>query len=632
MPALCGYVRLRPSALGAGDALDRMAHDQEAGNWQMHGRYVQATDDVGVHSWQFGSDSPTASDGDNSLIIDGYVLNRATGAAAAGVEKADASDAALLHALWKCRGTSSLQEIEGDFNFVAIEPDRLTLVSSRLGARHLYWYVCDDYVAFATRMEAITRLPGFSSRVDRLAMMEMFNFGYVGADRSMLDGVRLLPAASCVTIKYREGQRHSTGRAEKIDVRRYWHLEFDNADTVDTFDQLVEEGVAAYRDSVQAHLERFGQVVVPLSGGLDSRTLLAFAAEGRQSIQVHHCNWYAGEAQIARQLAQVCGAQWKEHDPLQFDYAAMLADGDHIAQGNIHNHQFWFLPIVQTMISVDGPQIVLDGYLMDVLFGDTFLILPDRSDSSQTQTRQVINRLWRRCRPDLVRRVFSPRFYEEYEESNAHSINTQLRSMGGSLTNQVQAFSFENRSNRYSVALPNVQRQYVDYAYPGTSLKLVDLYRRIPPHFKAGARFARAVVSRAAPGVAAVSWAKTGRPLNQDKSAVDRLLERLPLKQAATMFMLRASAGKVDLSHRADLNRHFRRHAGFRRAFLDVAEDERTLSRGTIDRSGLQRLVGMIDKGWPVLFLLQALVTVEMFHRRFTDSQGATDSGTSGDR
>ncbi|MEC9380726.1 MAG: hypothetical protein VX528_17300, partial [Candidatus Latescibacterota bacterium] len=65
--------------------------------------------------------------------------------------------------------------------------------------------------------------------------------------------------------------------------------------------------------------------------------------------------------------------------------------------------------------------------------------------------------------------------------------------------------------------------------------------------------------------------------------------------------------------------RHFRQHSGFRRAFLDIAEQERTLSRGIIDADGLRRLVSMIDRGWPALFLLQALVTVELFHRRFID-------------
>ena len=589
-----------------------MVQEDGIGRWQMEGRYVDAAENVGIHSWQFGTQSPLACDGEEGrLVLDGFVVNRAHVAAKADVEQTGASDADLLWALWRRDGAAGLDEVEGDFNFVAIDAAGVALVSSRLGARHLYWYVCEDYVAFSTHMDSISRLAGFSPRVNRLALMEMFNFGYIGCDRSLLEGIRLLPAASCIAIG-----------AGSIDERRYWRLNFENEGSAESFDDLVDEAIDAYRHSVQDHINRFERLTVPLSGGLDSRTLLAFAAENRADIPVHHCSWYAAEARIARQLAEECQAEWHEYDPLHFDYAAILAQGDAIAQGNIHSHQFWFLPLIESMASGEAPQIVLDGYLMDVLFGDTFLLLPERRVVSPSETRQAINRLWRRCRPDLVRRVFSAAFYDDYEQANRHSIEDQLPALDAStLTNQVQSFSFQNRSNRYSVALPNVQRQYVDYAYPGTSRRLVDLYRRIPPHFKEGARFARAIVSRAAPGVAAVSWAKTGRPLSCDKGAIDRLFERLPIQQASTMLMLRATGGKVDLSHRADLNRHFRRHAGFRRALLDVAEDERTFSRGVIDRDGLRRLTGMIDHGWPVIFLLQALVTVELFHRRFIDNE-----------
>ena len=614
MPAVCGFVQLNPDAPSVSDALARMGDDNEPGLWESESRFVNETQDVGVHSWQFGTASPVAETGGLSLALDGYVVNRTQLASEVGVDDPSFSDARLLLELWHQNRVSRLEHVEGDYNFVVTDGDGVHVVSSRLGARHLYWYWGESYVAFATRMSAIARLPGFAPQVDRMAMLEMFNFGYIGADRSLLEGVRLLPGATCLTIQ-----------SGTVRQQRYWDLQFAN-DTGATnavatgFEEYVEEAVEAYRESVDGHSQRFEQITVPLSGGLDSRTLLAFAAQQRAGIPVHHVSWYGAEAQIARQLAIECGADWHEYDPLGFDYSTMLADGDLIAQGNIHCHQFWFLPVIQSMATTDSPSIVLDGYLMDVLFGDTFLILPERTDASQADTVSAINRLWRRCRPELVKKVFSSQFYDDYEAANAHSITSQLEGLDEpSLTNRVQAFSFQNRSNRYSVALPNVQRQYADYAYPGTSRRLIELYRQIPPHFKKGSQFSRAIVSRADPGVAAVSWAKTGRPLDQDKGRLDRLVERFPVKQAGAMLMLRASGGKLDLSHRADLNRHFRQHSGFRRAFLDIAEQERTLSRGIIDADGLRRLVSMIDRGWPALFLLQTLVTVELFHRRFID-------------
>jgi hypothetical protein len=127
------------------------------------------------------------------------------------------------------------------------------------------------------------------------------------------------------------------------------------------------------------------------------------------------------------------------------------------------------------------------------------------------------------------------------------------------------------------------------------------------------------VLQKHAPAAAAVPWAKTGRPLTSGKSLVDRGLERLPLRQLGTMAGLALSAGRMDLSHHGDLNRHFRRNRSFRQAHLDLLYDERTWSRGMIDRPGLDRLVGYVDRGWPVISLLQSLVTVELFYRRFID-------------
>jgi asparagine synthetase B (glutamine-hydrolysing) len=187
------------------------------------------------------------------------------------------------------------------------------------------------------------------------------------------------------------------------------------------------------------------------------------------------------------------------------------------------------------------------------------------------------------------------------------------------LSNFIHKFSFANRSNRYSVALPNAQRHFVDYGYPGLSRRLVDLYLRIPPSYKVGAAFLRTLLSRFAPEAARVPWVKTGRSLDRNKTWTQRLADGLSLRQVGSLALLRATGGRWDVSHRADLNRHFRRHQPFRRAHLAIADDERTFARGMIDPAGLRRLTGMIDAGWPVFFLLQSLVTVELFHRRFID-------------
>lgn len=595
MPGLYGYVRLQPQAPAPDEALAAMLAAAPAGIGPATMDHRVVAGDRAVLTRQL----PTVADPDptTDVLVDGYLVDR--GGAA--------SDAVALQS-WHDEG-ADFADLDGDYNVVFLgDGDRdLTVVGSRHGSRHLYVRTRAAYVAFATHVSSLAALPG-EVEVDDQAVAEMFNYGYPGGERSLLADVRLLPPASRLEVS-------ATG----VRLVTYWQPAFDN-DTPVEVDEWIDEGARRLSASVDAALRRFPRSAIPLSGGLDSRAILAFAARQRPGLPVHHCSWYAGEAAIARQLAEVAQAHWHEYDPLGFDFASILDEGSRTSGGSVHAHQFWFLPVARAIGESGEVDAVLDGYLMDVFFGDTFLVLPGPETETTFARQAVIDRLWRRCHPRFAQRVFRPAFAAAYEEGHrAHLAEQTARIHDEGVSNYIHRFSFANRSNRYSVALPNVQRQHVEYVYPGLSRSLVDLYLRTPPAIKQGAAFSRAILARHAPRMAAVPWAKTGRPLTEDKSRWDRLVEAVPLRQAARLALLRLTRGRVDRTHRADLNRHFRRDDAFRRAHLAIVDDERTFSRGWIEPAGLRRLVDLIDGGWPVFFLLQCLVTVELFHRRVVD-------------
>lgn len=621
MSGFYGYARRSGAGRGPGEALAAMLAAVDAPRPTRDEGYADERVAVRCRQFVVGGGAAVDCTGQTGLVaaIDGYLLERVAVIArlrAQGVAAQDDwSDARLGGELWAQSGEGALACLEGDFNLCLIDPEagHLRLASCRQGSRHLYYAADDGAVAFSTQVGALTAVRRRAPEIDRLALLELFNFGYIGGDRSLVEGVRLLPGG-CV-LEVRDGAPS---------LRRYGSPTFAGGGAAPRFDDLVDEAIHHLDAAVAACLDRFPRPAIPLSGGLDSRAILAFAAPRRAALSVYHCAWYGREAAIARQLARTCAARWHEYDPLTFDFARVLEAGGRISDGNVHCHQYWFQPVAADLAAAGQVDVVLDGYLMDVFFGDTFLVLPEREGQrySPAARRAIVNRLWRRCHPAFVRRAFLPGFCADYEQANRDSIDGQMAAIDeDDISRFVHRFSFANRSNRYSVALPNVQRQYIEYAYPGLHASLVDLAGRIPPRYKVGAAFARAVLGRHAPAVAAVPWAKTGRPLARGKSLGDRLAEGLKLRQVGSLALLRASGGRWDVSHRADLNRHFRHHPAFRRAFLEIAQDERTLERGIIDRGGLARLVGMIDTGWPVFFLLQTLVTVELAHRRLVDGR-----------
>ena len=614
MPGLHGFIRLGSGSRSPEQVVASMLERSPRTREQVEAAFD--TGNTAIRVFSFPHSGPTVGRWANHVaLLDGYVLNRVSLVSRLGARGIraddDWEDVRLLAALHAQEGDAAIADVDGDFNLCLVQQDTgdMSLLSSRHGSRHLYYLATADFVAFSPHLACLATL--VAPAVDPLALQEMFNFGYIGGDRSMLRGIRLLPGATALTVT---GGHWSQSK--------YWESQYANgaADVTDSFDDLVDEAGARLQSAVDLYLERFPRVAVPISGGLDSRAILALASKRKAGLSAIHCAWYEGEARIARQLAAAAGATWREYDPLRFDFARILEEGARLTEGNIHCHQFWFQPLARDLGDGGQTDIILDGYLMDVFFGDTFLMLPQSRPYGDQQRRDIINGLWRRCRPAFVRRAFLPAFYGDYEQANHDSLTEQMgRVDEEDLSNFIHRFSFANRSNRYSVALPNAHRHYVEYGYPGLHGPLVDLYHRIPPRYKVGAAFSRAILSRFTPEAACVPWAKTGRPLDRGRSWRDRLVEGLSLRQAGSLALLRISGGRWDVSHRADLNRHFRRHEDFRRAHLAIADDERTFSRGIIDPAGLRRLTGMIDAGWPVFFLLQSLVTVELFHRRFID-------------
>jgi hypothetical protein len=625
MPGLLGYFRHgAPDRAEVERQLDRMAaavrprHRSHAARWGdarfgvVQYRFERPDTAEAAAAADPGADEPAAP----LTFMDGFLLNaaevtadlRANGWGGHPV----AGEAALVRAAYQRYGAAVAGRLHGSFNVCVYDPQasRLELFNCRHGARHLFCRSTPRYFAFAYEAKALVALDDIRPAVDELAVFDMFNFGYLGGTRTLFAGIELLDHATVATV-----------RPDRVERRRYWDYCYQNTGPGPTEEDLVTEGAALLRQAVGRYAARFRHLGVPLSGGLDSRTILGFAAEQRQSLPVFHCSWYDLEARLARQLCQAAGGCWHEYDPSAFDLAEATAEGADLSDGNVHAHQFWFLPVVRQVQQEGWAELLLDGYLMDVFLGDTFLVLPHRSHYTAEQCRGLVNAIWRRGRPGFVHAAFTARFAGAYEDANRHSIDACLATIDEEhISNIIQRFSLANRSNRYSVALPNVHRQFVEYGYPGLDYEVTDFYLRLPPAVKDGARFYRRLICQALPASAAVPWVKTGKPLSADKGWISRRLGRLPARQLASMLLLRATGGRVDCSYRGDLNRRFRRDPAYRSWLTGLLRDPRTSSRGYIERAGVERLIGFVDRGWPVLSLVQSLVTVELWQRRFVDA------------
>jgi len=185
----------------------------------------------------------------------------------AGHRFSTSGDTEVLAHLYEEHGDHFADRLRGMFA-VALwdsEQGRLLLARDRYGIKPLYYREAEGELAFASELRALPR-----SEIDLDALEAFLAFNSVPAPLTIFREVRKLPPGHILV--WQEGRSELTRYARPAPVSA--------ADVRgDEEAELVEELRARLRDSVRAHLVSDVPVGVLLSGGIDSATLAALAAE-----------------------------------------------------------------------------------------------------------------------------------------------------------------------------------------------------------------------------------------------------------------------------------------------------------------------------------------------------------------
>jgi asparagine synthase (glutamine-hydrolysing) len=170
-------------------------------------------------------------------------------------------------------GDGMLGRLRGMFALVVWDARRRRLLVARdaFGIKPLFWRVGDGVLSFASELKALRRQPGFRGDLDPAALEAYLAFNSIPAPLSIFREVRKLPPGHL--LEWAPGGEPLVRRwtrvtpAPSAGVRR------------EAPDALAAELRERLRDSVRAHLVADVPVGVFLSGGVDSGTLTALAAE-----------------------------------------------------------------------------------------------------------------------------------------------------------------------------------------------------------------------------------------------------------------------------------------------------------------------------------------------------------------
>lgn len=192
----------------------------------------------------------------------------------------------LLYALahW---GTKALERLNGMFAFALWDRKERTmlLARDRYGIKPLYTARFGNSFAWASEQKAMTSVPGFAARVDREALLEYFTFQNIFTDRTLLEGVELLPPGHYATLDL------SRPGAELKRVQ-YWDFDFREPDGGRASDEEYREELdRLFRQAVTRQLVTDVELGSYLSGGMDSGSITAIAALSFPYLKTFTCGF-----------------------------------------------------------------------------------------------------------------------------------------------------------------------------------------------------------------------------------------------------------------------------------------------------------------------------------------------------
>jgi asparagine synthase (glutamine-hydrolysing) len=336
-----------------------------------------------------GGDQPfRTEDGKAVIVFNGEVYNHAEvrrELESAGIRFRSRCDTEVVLRAYLHWGKAAFPRLRGMFAFaIWTEPDqRLILVRDRIGIKPLYYYRSGSDIYFGSELKTLFAHPEIDRQLDITGLNYYLSLNYIPGPFTLIDGMRKLMPGEW--LEWRAGE---------IRIERYWSLEFQPQPC--SLDSAKEELDSLLRASVKEHLLSDVPLGVWSSGGLDSSTIVHYAAEqvrGLKTFSVSFAGRSFDESRWFREVAQKYGTDHHEFDLNPeaglrdvIEDMSYFSDEPSADAGAV---PVWFL----SKMTREHVTVALSGEGADELFGGYNTYLADKYASTLQSVPAALRRL-----------------------------------------------------------------------------------------------------------------------------------------------------------------------------------------------------------------------------------------------
>jgi|GEM_PF-3223158 len=353
-------------------------------------------------------------------------------------------------------GTHFLNDLNGQFAacIYDFQSCKTYLISDRYGTKPVYYTLVNGTFLFAPEVKALL-IKQTDRNINPKAVSDSFHFGFLMGYDTYFEKIHQLPEGSVMV--YHDGQ---------VNITRYW--EYPDDERIYAYRRITDAEKKKYHEELSAVITKVMKrqltsnqegLLVPLSGGLDSRYIIAFASEfSSHPVTAYTMGPDESEDQMyAKEVARLTGTDhhqfvikpndtWK--DASAFAY---YSDGMSLINGPIQG----FAPLRHFYRK---KEIIVASQTIDAIFGSSLWRKPIKkilgSSSLDDKMKHHLQHLFSKFPEQLLKRVFTEDFYKNL--GDGYLITPEKYLLPGRLPVNMYFRMFMNEYSRRGVLGGNV--------------------------------------------------------------------------------------------------------------------------------------------------------------------------------
>lgn len=211
------------------------------------------------------------------------------------------TEAARIVELYQTVGISFLEELNGWFSGLLIDlrQRKLVLFNDRYGMGRIYYHENGEGFFYSSEAKSLLNILPPLRRIDEQALGEWFSCGCPLQNRTLFEGIALVPPGSAWTFP-------SGGRVEK---RCYFKPQSWEQQPILEPSEYEERLQEIFPRILKGYFSGNSAVAMSLTGGLDGRMIMAWSPCGEGELPCYTFNGPirdCADVKIARQIASLC--------------------------------------------------------------------------------------------------------------------------------------------------------------------------------------------------------------------------------------------------------------------------------------------------------------------------------------